>query len=133
VLYNPNLEYRWFLLPSLVAIITIDCLMVTALSLAREREEGTFDQLLVSPAYAGLYHGGQGDPRHLGGHVAGHNHRRSCRVRVWRATWWLRLAALPFDVLLWSVVGRIRSVHICDMLKPTASLSGRIQFYVSQR
>jgi hypothetical protein len=49
VLYNPNLEYRWFLLPSLVAIITIDCLMVTALSLAREREEGTFDQLLVSP------------------------------------------------------------------------------------
>ncbi|PRC90702.1 ABC transporter permease [Solimicrobium silvestre] len=49
-LYNPNLEYRWFVLPSLVAIITtIGCLMVTALSLAREREEGTFDQLLVSP------------------------------------------------------------------------------------
>jgi ABC-2 type transport system permease protein len=37
-------------LPSLVAIIiTIGCLMVTALSVAREREEGTFDQLLVSP------------------------------------------------------------------------------------
>lgn len=49
-LYNPNLEYQWFILPSLVAIITtIGCLMVTALSLAREREEGTFDQLLVSP------------------------------------------------------------------------------------
>ena len=49
-LYNPNLEYQWFVLPSLVAIITtIGCLMVTALSLAREREEGTFDQLLVSP------------------------------------------------------------------------------------
>jgi ABC-2 type transport system permease protein len=49
-LYNPNLEYRWFVLPSLVAIITtVGCLIVTALSLAREREEGTFEQLLVSP------------------------------------------------------------------------------------
>lgn len=48
--YNPNLDYRWFVLPSLVAIITtIGCLSITALSLAREREEGTFEQLLVSP------------------------------------------------------------------------------------
>ena len=53
-LYNPNLEYRWFVLPSLVAIITtIGCLMVTALSLAREKEEGTFEQLLVSPLTPG--------------------------------------------------------------------------------
>ena len=51
---NPNLEYRWFVLPCLVAIITtIGCLMVTALSLAREREEGTFEQLLVSPLTPG--------------------------------------------------------------------------------
>ena len=49
-LYNPNLDYKWHVLPSLVAIITtIGCLIVTALSVAREREEGTFDQLLVSP------------------------------------------------------------------------------------
>jgi len=49
-LYNPNLEYQWFVLPSLVAIITtVGCLMITAISVAREREEGTFDQLLVSP------------------------------------------------------------------------------------
>ncbi len=49
-LYNPNLEFKWHILPSLVAVITtIGCLMVTALSVAREREEGTFDQLLVSP------------------------------------------------------------------------------------
>ncbi len=53
-LYNPNLEYSWFVLPSLVAIITtIGCLMVTAMSLAREREEGTFDQLLVTPLTTG--------------------------------------------------------------------------------
>ncbi len=49
-LYNPHLDSKWHVLPSLVAIIiTIGCLMVTALSVAREREEGTFDQLLVSP------------------------------------------------------------------------------------
>jgi ABC-2 type transport system permease protein len=48
--YNPNLEYRWFMLPVLVAIITtLGSLIVTALSIAREREQGTFDQLLVSP------------------------------------------------------------------------------------
>lgn len=48
--FNPNLIFRWHVLPSLVCIITtIGCLVVTALSVAREREEGTFDQLLVSP------------------------------------------------------------------------------------
>jgi ABC-2 type transport system permease protein len=48
--YNPDLEYRWFMLPVLVAIITtLGAMIVTALSIAREREQGTFDQLLVSP------------------------------------------------------------------------------------
>jgi len=48
--FNPNLEYRWFVLPVLVAIITtLGSLIVTALSVAREREQGTLDQLLVSP------------------------------------------------------------------------------------
>ena len=48
--FVPNLEYTHFILPSLVAIITtIGSLIVTALSVAREREEGTFEQLLVSP------------------------------------------------------------------------------------
>lgn len=53
--FNPNLEYRWFILPVLVAIITtLGSLIVTALSVAREREEGTFEQLLVSPLTPGL-------------------------------------------------------------------------------
>lgn len=48
--FNPNLDYRWFLMPSLVAIITtVGALIVTSLSLAREREQGTLDQLLVTP------------------------------------------------------------------------------------
>ncbi|MGE5171052.1 MAG: ABC transporter permease [Rudaea sp.] len=48
--FNPNLESRWFFIPGLAGLITlIVTLVVTALSVAREREQGTFDQLLVTP------------------------------------------------------------------------------------
>jgi len=48
--YNANLETRWNLIPALVGTITMmSTLMLSALSVAREREEGTFDQLLVTP------------------------------------------------------------------------------------
>ena len=49
--FNPNLEYRWYMLPNLVGMLSLGvALMITALSVARERELGTFDQTLVSPA-----------------------------------------------------------------------------------
>lgn len=48
--FNPNLESRWFIVPGIVALLTqVVTLLVTALSVAREREAGTFDQLLVTP------------------------------------------------------------------------------------
>jgi len=48
--FNSNLTYRWFMLPGLIAIIAqLMGVIVTALSVARERELGTFDQLMVSP------------------------------------------------------------------------------------
>jgi ABC-2 type transport system permease protein len=48
--FNPNLESRWFFLPGIVGIITLlVTMLVTAMSIAREREQGTFDQLLVTP------------------------------------------------------------------------------------
>ena len=48
--YNPNLEYRWYLLTVIVAMLAlVITLLLTALSIAREREMGTFDQLVVSP------------------------------------------------------------------------------------
>ena len=50
VWFNPNLEPTWSTVPGLVAILTtLMGVMVTALSVARERELGTFEQLLVSP------------------------------------------------------------------------------------
>ncbi|MCB1665188.1 MAG: ABC transporter permease [Pseudomonadales bacterium] len=48
--YNPNLETRWFIMPSMIASLAfLQTVMLTALSVAREREQGTFDQLLVTP------------------------------------------------------------------------------------
>ena len=48
--FNPNQTVTWNTVPSLVAILTtLMGLLVTALSVARERELGTFEQLLVSP------------------------------------------------------------------------------------
>jgi len=48
--YNPNLESRWFFVSGLVGLLTlVVAMMVTAMSVAREREQGTFDQLLVTP------------------------------------------------------------------------------------
>jgi len=50
-LFNPNLDYLWFTVPALVGILSMfSALIVTSLSIARERELGTFEQLLVSPA-----------------------------------------------------------------------------------
>jgi ABC-2 type transport system permease protein len=48
--YNPNLETRWHMIPALIGTLTLlQTLLLTALSVAREREQGTFDQLLVTP------------------------------------------------------------------------------------
>ncbi|PIS00966.1 MAG: hypothetical protein COT84_04910, partial [Chlamydiae bacterium CG10_big_fil_rev_8_21_14_0_10_35_9] len=48
--FNPNRLYYWYNIPCLVAILSmLTCLVVTTQSVARERELGTFDQLLVSP------------------------------------------------------------------------------------
>ena len=48
--FNPNLLTRWNFVPALIAMLcAMQTLILTALSVAREREQGTFDQLLVTP------------------------------------------------------------------------------------
>lgn len=48
--YNANLETRWNMIPGLIGTLSMmQTIMLTALSAAREREQGTFDQLLVTP------------------------------------------------------------------------------------
>lgn len=48
--FNENLTYQWYVVPGLSGIISLlIAFILTALSIARERELGTFDQLLISP------------------------------------------------------------------------------------
>ncbi|MDA8231528.1 MAG: ABC transporter permease [Magnetospirillum sp.] len=50
VWFNPDLDSLWVMVPGLVGVLTqVIALVVTALSVARERELGTFEQLLVTP------------------------------------------------------------------------------------
>lgn len=48
--FNPNSESIWAVVPGLVGLLTmVVALVVTSLSIARERELGTFEQLMVTP------------------------------------------------------------------------------------
>ncbi len=48
--FNPNLKFIWFTVISLIGILSaVTALVLTSLSISRERELGTFDQLIVSP------------------------------------------------------------------------------------
>ena len=48
--YNPDLKSRNYNVPGVIAsIIMLICLMLTSMSIVREREMGTIEQLMVSP------------------------------------------------------------------------------------
>lgn len=50
ILYNPNLDDLWFLIPGMVAtILQTQTITLTAAAVVREREAGTIEQLLVTP------------------------------------------------------------------------------------
>ena len=47
--YNPNLDHRWTVIPALAAILALAMTLIfSALSVAREREAGTFERLLAT-------------------------------------------------------------------------------------
>jgi len=48
--YNPGLESRMYNVPAVIGIVLLlMCLLLTALAVAREREVGTLEQLMVTP------------------------------------------------------------------------------------
>jgi len=50
VLYNPGLKSRIFMVPGVAAsLLLILTILITAVSVARERESGTLDQIMVTP------------------------------------------------------------------------------------
>jgi len=50
ILYNPNLDDLWFLIPGLLAmLLQVQSVTLTAAAVVREREVGTIEQILVTP------------------------------------------------------------------------------------
>jgi ABC-type multidrug transport system permease subunit len=50
ILFNPNMRTQVFMIPGLIAVILqLVTISLTAFSLVREREQGTLEQLMVSP------------------------------------------------------------------------------------
>lgn len=50
VLYNPEMESVYFMVPGIVAaLLTMVTVMLTSMAIVRERERGTLEQLLVTP------------------------------------------------------------------------------------
>ena len=50
VWYNPDLKSRNYMVPGVIALIVmLTCLLLTSMSIVREREVGTMEQLMVTP------------------------------------------------------------------------------------
>jgi ABC-2 type transport system permease protein len=50
VLFNPTLKSAWYMIPALVVIlVTIITSLLTGFSIVKEKERGTFEQLMVTP------------------------------------------------------------------------------------
>jgi len=50
ILFNPELEYSWYMVPGMVVLlVTMVTALLTSFSLVRERENGTLEQLMVTP------------------------------------------------------------------------------------
>lgn len=96
--FNPNLITRWFIVPGLIAVIAlINSVLSGALSIAREREEGTFDQLLVAPYTPGEILLGKGISTILTGII-----QSICVVLA--ALFWFQI---PLQGSLWLMSGAI--------------------------
>ncbi|MDZ7370435.1 MAG: ABC transporter permease [candidate division KSB1 bacterium] len=52
VWYNPDLKSTFFIVPGLIAVIMMMiCALLTSVTIARERETGTMEQIFVSPVH----------------------------------------------------------------------------------
>ena len=101
--YNPTLDSQWFIVPGIIALLTqLVTLLIVGMSVARERETGTFDQLLVTPLRQFDILLGKGLPSLLIGGL-------EATVIIAATVWWFdiplrgQLVALYFGLLLFVV------------------------------
>ena len=85
ILYNPAMRSANFFIPGLIAVLLqIMIILLISLSLVRERERGTLEQLNMTPVAAARPHGWQDDPLRLP-RLSGtlpHPHRDANRLSV---------------------------------------------------
>jgi ABC-2 type transport system permease protein len=136
--YNPNLETRWNMIPSLIGTLTMmQVLLLTAMSVAREREQGTFDQLLVTPFRPAEIMAGKALPSVLIGLVQAttillvaqlwfHIPFAGSFVTLYAALIFFLLAAVGIGLLLSSVAATMQQSMLYGfvVMMPFALLSG---------
>lgn len=132
--YNPNLNYKWFIVPSLVAlIITIGVMIVTSLSVAREREQGTLDQLLVSPLSTWQIFVGKAVPAMV---VAFHSRHYCIDYRdIWLPNTFFRftIAVLLYHANLWFIAGGFWLINISIKFNTTTGFYWCVCIYDASR
>lgn len=70
ILFNPELDYAWGMVPGMVILMmTMTGALLTAFSIVRERENGTLEQLMVTPVRPVQVLLGKAVPYWLMGHV----------------------------------------------------------------
>ena len=125
--FNPNLITRWFIVPGLIAVLVlINSILSGALSIAREREEGTFDQLLVAPYTPGEILLGKGTASVITGII-------QAVFVVLVAMFWFRI---PFQGSIWLLSAALllfivtaaahRAVHLLLCSIPPAGHCGNL-------
>ena len=115
--FNPNLITRWFIVPGLIAVLVlINSILSGALSIAREREEGTFDQLLVAPYTPGEILLGKGTASVVTGIM-------QAVFVVLVAMFWFRI---PFQGSIWLLSAALQQAIVGTflLLVPMVMLSG---------
>jgi ABC-2 type transport system permease protein len=138
--YNPNLETRWNMIPGLLGTLTmLQTLLLTAMSVAREREQGTFDQLLVTPFRPAEIMAGKALPSVLIGMVQATNILLVAQLwfripfagsfmTLYAGLILFLLAAVGIGLLVSSVVATMQQAMLFSLLLllPFALLSGLI-------
>ena len=127
--YNPNALYPWFNIPSLVCTLTmLACLVVTTQSVSRERELGTFDQLLVSPLVTLEILIGKTIPGILVGMAEGVFLMVVGTSVVSSPLYWLAPLVFSLPIRLCLCHQRNRAVYLLSLLYPTTGDVGK--FYL---
>jgi ABC-2 type transport system permease protein len=107
VLYNPDQRTAVYIVPGLVGVIlTMTMVMLTAMAIARERERGTLEQLIVSPIRSGELIVGKILPYVAIGYV--------------QITLVLFVGSLVFDV---PIVGSLAALYLMSALFIAANLA----------